>query len=189
MSPAPLARNGTIRYCTVLFGVLRLASAAANSTPHVPNFGQVEASVYRGGEPSPDGLQELKNLGIKVIIDLREPGSATNAEQQRARELGLRYTNIPFSAWAAPTPAKVEQVLSALEHANALEPVFVHCRRGKDRTGTVIACYRIQHDGWDNQRALAEANRFGMSHAERAMRAFVLRFSPLPSAPLPAASR
>jgi protein tyrosine/serine phosphatase len=56
--------------------------------------------------------------------------------------------------------------------------VFVHCRRGKDRTGTVIACYRIQHDGWDNRHALEEAKEHGMSSFERAMRAYILSFKP-----------
>ena len=57
-------------------------------------------------------------------------------------------------------------------------PVFIHCRRGKDRTGTVIACYRMQHDGWNNAKAQAEANEFGMSHLERGPKR---RFPPLGS--------
>jgi hypothetical protein len=43
----------------------------------------------------------------------------------------------------------------------------------------VIACYRIQHDGWDNRRALAEARDYGMSHLEVAMQSFILHFTPL----------
>jgi protein tyrosine/serine phosphatase len=52
----------------------------------------------------------------------------------------------------------------------------VHCLRGADRTGTVIACYRIAHDQWPNQKALDEALTFGMSWTERGMRNYVLHY-------------
>ncbi|MBV9294436.1 MAG: dual specificity protein phosphatase family protein, partial [Acidobacteriaceae bacterium] len=71
------------------------------------------------------------------------------------------------------------RVLSLLLQ-NDSQPVFVHCRRGKDRTGTVVACYRIQHDRWKNEDAFDEAKKYGMSFAERGMRAYILHFSPLP---------
>jgi tyrosine-protein phosphatase SIW14 len=54
----------------------------------------------------------------------------------------------------------------------------VHCRRGADRTGTVIACYRITHDGWSNRKALQEATSYGMSWIEFGMQRYVLAFQP-----------
>ena len=79
---------------------------------------------------------------------------------------------------SAPSDADVAKVLSLFEDSNS-GPVFVHCRQGMDRTGTVIACYRIQHDNWTNRRALEEAENYGMSHAERSMRSYILHFTPL----------
>lgn len=89
----------------------------------------------------------------------------------------MKYVNVPIQGWSAPTRAQLEQIFPLL-HTDS-EPVFVHCRRGKDRTGTIIACYRIQHYNWTNQRALDEANSYGMSYMERSMRAFILHFVPL----------
>jgi protein tyrosine/serine phosphatase len=76
---------------------------------------------------------------------------------------------------SAPSPQNVAKVLALFNDASA-GPVFVHCRRGADRTGTVIACYRISHDGWENHKALQEAKSDGMSWTEIAMKHYVLGF-------------
>ena len=55
---------------------------------------------------------------------------------------------------------------------------------GADRTGTVVACYRIAHDHWDNRKALGEARQFGMSWVQRAMHHYVMNYK----APMQAAS-
>jgi protein tyrosine/serine phosphatase len=52
--------------------------------------------------------------------------------------------------------------LLSLINAPENQPIFVHCRRGSDRTGTVIAIYRIDHDGWSSEQAKTEAKRYGM---------------------------
>lgn len=90
----------------------------------------------------------------------------------------MQYVNVPFPPFSAPDKEQVRTVLQLLLN-HGTQPLFLHCRRGKDRTGTMVACYRVQHDGWTNAKALAEANEYGMSRAERGMRSFVLHFSPL----------
>jgi protein tyrosine/serine phosphatase len=57
-------------------------------------------------------------------------------------------------------------------------PIFIHCRRGDDRVGMVIACYRIVHDHWTNEQALAEAREHGISRFEVLMRRYVDHFNP-----------
>ena len=89
----------------------------------------------------------------------------------RAVSLGLRYVNIPLRPWSALTSEQAREVLWQLI-GHPQERIFIHCRRGKDRTGTAIACYRVQHDKWSNARALEEADSFGMSQF-RAGHAFV----------------
>jgi protein tyrosine/serine phosphatase len=155
-----------------------LAVASDPSLVHVRNLGKVNEHLLRGAEPDAVALQELGASGVKLVIDLREEGNGPKVERARAEKLGMRYVNVPFPPLSAPSPEQVGSVLKLLTE-NSSVPIFVHCRRGKDRTGTVIACYRIQHDGWDNEKALAEAKSYGMSAAERGMRQFVLHFTPL----------
>ncbi|MBV9502260.1 MAG: tyrosine-protein phosphatase [Acidobacteriaceae bacterium] len=155
-----------------------LLFAAEPPAIHVHNFAKVNDRLYRGGEPELVGLQELGAMGIKIDIDLRESGEATDFERKQAEKLGIKYVPVPMNGFLAPTNAQMEKVLSLLMQDKS-DSVFVHCRRGKDRTGTVIACYRIQHDGWSNAAALAEAKKFGMSFAERGMRSYIVHFKPL----------
>lgn len=153
--------------------------AADNGRPvvHVNNFGIVNEHLMRGAEPSVSGLAELGSAGVKVLIDLRESGGGTQFEKQQAEKLGMKYTNVPFPPLSAPSPEQIRTVLNIIAQ-NQSQTVFLHCRRGKDRTGTVVACYRIQHDGWNNVKALEEAREYGMSFAERGMRSFILHFTP-----------
>ncbi|MFL6446797.1 MAG: fused DSP-PTPase phosphatase/NAD kinase-like protein [Bryobacteraceae bacterium] len=152
------------------------AASNPGTAPDINNFHQVNDHVFRGAQPSPLGLEQVGALGIKRVIDLREPGSSTAFEQKQLKKLGISYINIPFRHFSAPSDDQIEAVLKLL--ASAETPTFIHCRRGKDRTGTAIACYRIQHDGWENERALREAKSYGMSSFERAMQQYILHFTP-----------
>jgi tyrosine-protein phosphatase SIW14 len=161
-----------------------LAARAADQDPvHVRNFGRVDATLYRGAEPSSVALEELQRLGVKLIIDLRQTSAATLRERDEAQQLHMQYLNLPLRPMSAPSKDDVRRVLVLLENRGS-NPVFLHCWRGKDRTGTIVACYRIQHDGWPNSKALAEAKDYGMSWAERAMRSFVAHFEPFPKGSL-----
>ena len=167
---------------------LQLVLAAENPAAHVRNFAKVDQHVYRGGDPTAVGLTELGAMGVKVDLDLREKGDATEVERKEAEKLGIKYVNIPMKPFSAPTDDEMEQALSLLIR-NKSGTVFVHCRRGKDRTGTVIACYRIRHDGWSNHDALSEARKQGMSFTERGMQAFILHFKPTLTADASAATK
>jgi protein tyrosine/serine phosphatase len=160
--------------------VLSWAPGFAANPPaaDVRNLGQVNDHLYRGAAPTAVALQELGAMGVNLVIDLRETGKESGVEKAQAEKLGMRYINVPLRPTSAPTQAEMSHILSLLSE-NEKARIFVHCRRGKDRTGTVIACYRIQHDGWANKKAQAEANGYGMSRVERGMRSFIVHFTPL----------
>jgi len=152
--------------------VAALQGASLLDIAGVPNFHQVDEHVYRGAQPDGSGFAALAKLGIKTVIDLR----GENSEATVVQRSGMHYVRLPWSGFRAPAESQIQAVLSLLND-NSAWPVFVHCRRGADRTGTAIACYRIVHDHWTNQQALAEAKTFGMSSMEVAMQRFILRFT------------
>jgi uncharacterized protein (TIGR01244 family) len=142
----------------------------------IPNFHQVNEHVYRGGQPLPEAWPSLAKLGVKTVIDLRRDDEhSTLAEAQAVTAAGMNYVNVPMNGVVAPTK---EQIAKAIELLNSNEPVFVHCKRGADRTGTVIACYRISHDHWRHEQALQEAKSLGMGWVQMGLKHFILAFQP-----------
>jgi protein tyrosine/serine phosphatase len=53
------------------------------------------------------------------------------------------------------------------------QPVFVHCNHGSNRTGTIVACYRISQERWTGKRAIEEAKRYGMSWIQFSMKDYI----------------
>ena len=142
------------------------------SYSELPNFYQVNEHLYRGAQPRPGGIKKLRELGVKAIVNLRGEQDLSRAEEKEAALAGIRYFNVPMAGIGRPTDAEVSRVMAIIDEPENW-PVFIHCKRGCDRTGTVVACYRISHDRWDGQRAAAEARKFGMSWIEMGMKEYI----------------
>jgi tyrosine-protein phosphatase SIW14 len=167
------SRNAFPMRALMLAPALFLATAVYAQQPAgVGNFHAVNDHIYRGAQPTDEGFASLAKIGVKTIVDLREADGRSLAEKKVVEAAGMKYVNIPLFGMSAPPAAKVAQAL-AIFNDKSSGPVFVHCRRGADRTGTIVACYRISHDGWDNQKALKEAKSLGMAWIEQAMQHYV----------------
>lgn len=164
------------RALAVFFALVSVAAAQAN----LPNFHKVDEHVYRGAQPTPEGFRNLANLGIRTVVDLRGSEHSEAAEKKIVEADGMRYVSIPMRGMSTPSDKQISDALKLLSDS-ASGPVFVHCRRGADRTGAVIACYRISHDRWDTATAMNEANACGMSHLQLAIRRYVAQFSGKPA--------
>ena len=138
----------------------------------LPNFHRVNENLYRGAQPKPGGFEKLVELGIKTVVNLRDDDSRARAEEIKARAAGLRYFNLPMDDFGRPAEEKVRRVLAVI-NAPENQPVFVHCKRGADRTGTIVAAYRIEHDGWTSERAISEANHYGMALWQVGMKHYI----------------
>ncbi|SPE52241.1 Protein tyrosine/serine phosphatase (modular protein) [Verrucomicrobia bacterium] len=171
----------TERNLGLAVAVLFLATACRAGERGMPtqegigNFGRVNDVVLRGAQPHAAELKSLKRLGVKTIINLRMTNEVWKAEEAEARANGMAYFNVPMSGLGRPTDEQVRKVLAII--ASSSGPVFVHCEHGCDRTGTVIACYRIVHDQWRGDAALREAEEYGLSRYERGMKGYIADFA------------
>lgn len=161
-----------------VFVVFTLPAWAAPAVPGIRNFRQVDSHVYRGGQPSQEGFAYLAKIGVKTILDLRKPGERSDWERKVVTASGMKYVNVPMSGLTPPSEAQISQILALFENSPAAGAVFVHCKRGADRTGAVVAAYRIDHDHWQNARALEEARADGMSFFQWPRMSFIRNFQP-----------
>lgn len=146
----------------VLFGSAGCAYLGYLKDPFVdiPNFYQVDKALYRGGQPNKEGMRRLKDTGIKTIINLRNPDEELMAEKELAAALGIDFVNIPLSIYRIPSDEQVLEFLSIVTDEEK-QPIFVHCESGRDRTGAMVAVYRVVVSGWTIKQAYKEAKRKG----------------------------
>ncbi|MCA1631688.1 MAG: tyrosine-protein phosphatase [Acidobacteria bacterium] len=160
----------------ILFALV--ASAARAQEPaetrdkELPNFHEVSASLFRGGQPGPGGLRKLAARGVKTVINLRGDDKLMIDEEREVKSLGMRYFNLPLSLGGRPTRGQIARALALID-APENQPVFVHCRKGADRTGVVVAAYRITHDHWTGEEAQREADKYGMGWWQRGKKDFI----------------
>ncbi len=160
---APYSRN--LNACRVFVLILSLVTAVwaepqSSDPPRVGigNFGMTNKNYYRGSQPDAAGFLELKQLGVRTVINLRDDGKRD--EPALVRRLGMQYFNIPLSSRRPATAAQTEYFLNLVTRPQNW-PVYVHCAGGKHRTGEMTAIYRISHDGWTAEQAYKEMKRYG----------------------------
>jgi tyrosine-protein phosphatase SIW14 len=125
-------------------------------------FGEITPTLFRGGRPTQEGFACLAKMGVSIVIseegkykDLRKP----------VERLGMQYVSI---AWECSFPrdhtfAKFLQLL----RDNPGKKVFVYCHYGDDRTGMMVAAYRMAEQGWSAEEAKEEMKAFGFDFFHR----------------------
>jgi tyrosine-protein phosphatase SIW14 len=127
----------------------------------VPNFGQVSPSLFRGAQPSDEGFGALAKMGVGIVVDLRGEG---DNEREQVTKLGMEYVAIP-SQCSHMTAEGIAKFLAILrDHPD--KKVFVHCHYGVDRTGMMVAAYRISQ-GWTAEESRREMESFGFTFKHR----------------------
>jgi protein tyrosine phosphatase (PTP) superfamily phosphohydrolase (DUF442 family) len=123
----------------------------------VGNFAEVTPHLYRGGQPKRTGYEHLKEIGIDIVVDVRLSGR--DRERQNVTKAGMQFVSLP---WHCLFPKdRVFAKFLALLRENPGKKIFVHCRYGDDRTGMMIAAYRMVDEGWTAKEAREEMEKFG----------------------------
>ncbi len=126
----------------------------------IGNFGEVTPNLYRGAQPNAVGYQELAKMGVSIVVDLRLTGK--DAESREVRKLGMQFVAIPWHCYF-PKDKVFARFLELLRE-NRGKKIFVHCRYGDDRTGMMVAAYRMAVEGWTPEEARKEMKQFGFHH-------------------------
>jgi protein tyrosine/serine phosphatase len=139
------------------------AGKVTTSASPILRFAQVDTQLYRGAQPDDAGFKYLKDMGIRTIVSFRTDNLS---ERKIVEALGMRFVSIPvrFRAfgWGDDFDAADVRAFFEVIDDPAAGPIFFHCKRGADRTGSFAAIYRIARQGWTGQKALDEARDRGM---------------------------
>ena len=136
---------------------------AQQELPPIRNFLRENADFCTGGQPRLEHLEKLKAEGVKAIINLRQPSEhRADEEEAKAKELGLRYFNIPV-AYSDPKEEQVTEFLKITDDP-ANRPAFIHCTAAI-RAGAFWMIRRVLRDGWTVEAAEEEAKKVGLREA------------------------
>jgi tyrosine-protein phosphatase SIW14 len=142
----------------------------------IPRFAEIETGVTRGGQPGDEGIEYLRSKGYRTVVSFR----ANSPEREHVLRSGMTYLELPIHAGlfgaTPPTEEQVRLFLSVMADSSR-RPVFIHCLRGKDRTGAMAAIYRMEACGWTADEAIDEMRSFGFSGRYRALMRFVRGYS------------
>lgn len=132
--------------------------AVAVSAKGVENLYRVEADLYRSARPQSEGFRELGALGVKSVLDVESPG-----DEEAARGASLKVFHVPMTAWGLRDDRVLEALRILTDPKN--RPIVVHCHLGADRTGAMVALYRVVVQGWSKEDAIREMDDGGYHHS------------------------
>lgn len=159
----------------VLLSGTAFGQVTKESVPGISNFSKVGTTIACAGATTPAAVAAVKQMGYQSIVNLRqasEAGADVEAEEAAAKAAGVTYISLPFNA-ASPDPTLVDRFLAAVTDAKN-QPVFVHCASA-NRAAALWLIKRLLVDGWDTERATAEAGALGLTSG--ALKAFALDYA------------
>jgi uncharacterized protein (TIGR01244 family) len=145
-----------------LIGLLLIAlpPGAQQEASSIRNFLRVNEEFCTGGQPRLEELAKLKADGVKTVLNLRQPSEHRAADEEaKAKELGLKYFNIPV-AFGEPKEEQVAEFLKITDDPKN-RPIFIHCTAAI-RVGAFWMIRRVIRDNWTIEAAEAEAEKVGL---------------------------
>lgn len=128
-------------------GIAVLLVTVAAAAPG--NFHQVDGKVWRSAQPDTADFAELQKMGVREVLNLRE----WHDDSAVSRGVAVNLHRVAIN----PGNVREKDLIQAVRILrDARGPILVHCWHGSDRTGTVVALYRMTVDGWPRDKAVAE---------------------------------
>lgn len=129
----------------------------------LPNFGQVDEGVFRSARPTRKGIEDFAKMGGKTVLSLETYESykdVIDQEKSWVEQVGMKFLSFPMISTEQPTLTEIRKALDMIRDSSN-QPILVHCHYGRDRTGIVIAAYRIKVQGWSFNQAVGEMAQYG----------------------------
>ena len=124
------------------------------------NIHELNEEIYRSDQPTKSDFKELEHMGIRTVISLRY----VIKDDRKIMGRNIRLISIPMKA----SKVDLEDVVEVMHAMTTCErPLLLHCRRGIDRTGVMVAFYRILFHGWSKEKALEEFTSENYGYSEK----------------------
>ena len=121
---------------------------------------KVTNNLYRGARiESNSQFDKLDSLNIELIINLEDDSKSIFHDELLCEVLKARFEHFSMSEFARPEVELLEKVVNCIEHNQT--PIYIHCKHGQDRTGYVIAAYRMIVEKWTFGEAWYELIQMG----------------------------
>jgi protein tyrosine phosphatase (PTP) superfamily phosphohydrolase (DUF442 family) len=129
----------------------------------VPNANQATPTVVTGGQPSAAHFRALKDAGVEVVLDIRDPMEPRGFDEQRLMdELGMDYRVITVTD-AHLNDDTLGAITDVMRQADGRQ-VLVHCASG-NRVGGALIPWLILDQGMTEEEATMAAMRMGLRGA------------------------
>lgn len=144
----PFFSAAGLAICSALLGPASMAVADLDAQ-------QIAPGVYAGAAPQTAAdYHALRQLQVRTVVDIRKYSRrARNRERCLVELHGMIYRHVPVGFLATRDNAPDEAFRLLADRRN--HPVYIHCTLGRDRTGLVVALYRVRCLGWSPEAAYA----------------------------------
>ena len=135
--------------------------------PGIKGFCKVSENIYRGGQPTAQGFVNLKKMGVKTIVDF----IPDHSDEKLIADLGFEYFQIPVKLWNQQEKNVIQflKIVTSPKYC----PVFVHCDNGTEKTGLMMAVYRMCVEDWASYDATKELCKLGMKKYRKNVGAYL----------------
>lgn len=95
----------------------------------------------------------VQRRGIQTVIDFRSGQDLEVAAEKKAlARIGVRHRHLPTSIY--PSQTEIATFVAAMQQElTERNRILIHCKDGEGRAVMFTAIYRIEFEGWDNERA------------------------------------